>query len=297
LGWWSLRSLPQATGSRTAPQGMTTQRTALSRYGSRNPRPSKPVLDAVASASERDRLVSEISMLDARDAAINWASRNLDAKNTLVATDAASVEDAFGEKMRVLQPDVYPLVAVPAQEPNPGKKPLPDPEPVGTGQPAREKHKQPRSHGSAMRLESMTSTSFVKPHRARERDHLRFICKQPCTVCGRTPCEAHHLRYAQPRAMGRRVSDEFTVPLCRLHHRELHQVGNELSWWKGLNLDPLPIAVRFWQLTRGVLPPAREGAKPVPQMPAAPSELQEGSASPSSNARAASYEEDGSAIA
>ena len=92
----------------------------------------------------------------------------------------------------------------------------------------------------------------AKPRRCRDKDHLRFISRQPCTVCGRQPCEAHHIRFAQPSALGRRVSDEFTIPLCRVHHRELHHIGNERSWWEQLNIDPLPIALRFWQHTKGV---------------------------------------------
>jgi hypothetical protein len=75
---------------------------------------------------------------------------------------------------------------------------------------------------------------------------------QPCTVCGRQPCEAHHIRYAQPRALGRKVSDEFTVPLCRVHHREVHRQGDERAWWATFNVDPLPVALRFWQHTRGI---------------------------------------------
>ena len=92
----------------------------------------------------------------------------------------------------------------------------------------------------------------VKLRRSRDKEHLRFIATQPCTVCGRQPCEAHHIRYAQSRALGRKVSDEFTVPLCRVHHRELHRQGNEHTWWATFNIDPLPIALRFWQHTRRI---------------------------------------------
>jgi len=65
------------------------------------------------------------------------------------------------------------------------------------------------------------------------------------------PSDPHHLTFTQPRALGRRVSDEFMVPVCRLHHRELHRSGNELAWWRSLNIDPLPVARRLWQQTRG----------------------------------------------
>jgi len=68
----------------------------------------------------------------------------------------------------------------------------------------------------------------------------------------RTPARElpHHLTFAQPRALGYRVSDEFTVPVCRIHHRELHRSGDEAAWWQKLNIDPLPVAVRLWQHTR-----------------------------------------------
>ena len=102
----------------------------------------------------------------------------------------------------------------------------------------------------------------MKLRRSRDKDHLRFIAMQPCTICGRQPCEAHHIRYAQPRALGRRVSDEFTVPLCRVHHRELHQKGDERTWWNKFNIDPMPIALKFWQLTRGIPPGPKSNPEP-----------------------------------
>ena len=74
--------------------------------------------------------------------------------------------------------------------------------------------------------------AFPEPRRHRNKDHLRFVAKQPCLICGRQPCDAHHLRFAQSRGLGLKVSDEFTVPLCRGHHRELHRAGNEASWWR-----------------------------------------------------------------
>jgi hypothetical protein len=52
----------------------------------------------------------------------------------------------------------------------------------------------------------------------------------------------------QPRALGRKVSDEFTVPFCRLHRRELHRYGDEASWW--VNVDLLPIALELWQRSK-----------------------------------------------
>src|SRR5205085_7203118 len=92
-----------------------------------------------------------------------------------------------------------------------------------------------------------------KPRRRRDKDHLAFVAAQPCLVCGRQPCDAHHLRFAQPRALGRKVSDEFTVPLCRLHHRALHARGDEQAWWASVQIDPALVAQQLWDQTRGAI--------------------------------------------
>jgi hypothetical protein len=89
-----------------------------------------------------------------------------------------------------------------------------------------------------------------KPRRIRNKDHLKFVARQACLVCGRKPSDAHHLRFAQPRALGLKVSDEFTVPLCRTHHRELHRHGNELKWWENIKIDAITAAERLWRQTR-----------------------------------------------
>jgi hypothetical protein len=54
----------------------------------------------------------------------------------------------------------------------------------------------------------------------------------------------------QPRAMGRKVSDEFAVPLCRVHHRAVHRANAEPSWWEAFALDPVKVAHRLWKETR-----------------------------------------------
>ena len=91
--------------------------------------------------------------------------------------------------------------------------------------------------------------ALAEPKRRRDKSHLRFVASQPCLVCGRHPSDPHHLRFAQPRALGLKVSDEFTVPLCRGHHRQLHQVGNEVAWWDQLKIDALRVARQFWERT------------------------------------------------
>ena len=81
-----------------------------------------------------------------------------------------------------------------------------------------------------------------EPKRMRDKAHLRFVALQPCLICGRQPSDPHHLRFTQPRALGLKVSDEFTVPLCRGHHRQVHQAGNEVDWWRKLQINALEIA-------------------------------------------------------
>jgi hypothetical protein len=89
--------------------------------------------------------------------------------------------------------------------------------------------------------------TVAEPKRLRDKAHLKFVASQPCLVCGRQPSDPHHLRFAQPRAIGLKVSDEFTVPLCRGHHRQVHQTGDEKAWWEKLQINALDVARGLWQ--------------------------------------------------
>jgi hypothetical protein len=86
-----------------------------------------------------------------------------------------------------------------------------------------------------------------RPKRRRDKAHLIFVASQACLLCGRQPSDAHHLRFAQPRSMGMKVGDEFTVPLCRIHHRQVHQTGKEAEWWNDLDIDAVEIAKGLWE--------------------------------------------------
>ena len=97
-----------------------------------------------------------------------------------------------------------------------------------------------------------------KQMRRRNKAHLAFVAAQPCLVCQCLPCDAHHLKFAQPRSLGRKVSDEFTVPLCREHHDELHRHGNEMAWWANLQIAPLEMARELWAATLLQADPARK---------------------------------------
>ena len=102
-------------------------------------------------------------------------------------------------------------------------------------------HDQPSAHSRRL---------VAKAIRLRDKEHCKYVATQACVICGRAPSEAHHIRFAQPRALSRKVSDEYTVPVCRLHHRELHRYGDETSWWAGVGVDPLPIALELWRRSR-----------------------------------------------
>jgi hypothetical protein len=98
---------------------------------------------------------------------------------------------------------------------------------------------------------SKSALLIPKETRIRDRDHLAFVARQPCLVCGRRPAQAHHLKFAQPRAMSLKVSDEYTVPLCNGHHDALHRSGDERAWWARHGIiDPLKFAARLWAASR-----------------------------------------------
>ena len=103
-----------------------------------------------------------------------------------------------------------------------------------------------RRSGRDQRCIDKSALALPEPRRVRDRDHVRYVAKQPCLVCGRQPSDAHHLRFAQSRALGRKVSDEFTVPLCRGHHREVHRCGDEAAWWQKAGIDPTVSARALW---------------------------------------------------
>jgi hypothetical protein len=216
---------------------------------------SQATLSEDESKTARDKLVNEVAALDSADGALAWAIRRIRVKGLLTAADASLIERAFQDRIRVLAPEAYSEGAS-SDSGNSGEQPQPtvaDPRQSPAGAAALVgPEKLENCYEDGQSIQAADDLSLVKLRRSRDKDHLRFIAMQPCTVCGRQPCEAHHIRYAQQRALGRKVSDEFTVPLCRVHHRELHRQGDERAWWSKFNIDPMPIALRFWQHTRGV---------------------------------------------
>jgi len=200
---------------------------------------SLPVLSPHQSAVLRDRLLKEITALPSEDSATDWAQRALAAKNQLTAADASLLEVAFELRLSALLPSERSESSI-ARGPSSFAgddtiRTSPGPVDVGNDQPARVDE----------------STLVVPaPRRYRDKAHLRYVAQQPCLLCGRKPSDPHHLRFLQPRALGRKASDEFSVPLCRIHHRLVHRVGNEAAWWKDAGIDPAKAARKLWNDSR-----------------------------------------------
>ena len=81
---------------------------------------------------------------------------------------------------------------------------------------------------------------------------MAHVRKQPCSVpgCSARPCDPQHLMFAQPRAKGLKSGDQYTVPVCRMHHTggslSVHHDGDEAGWWQAKGVDPIAIARRLW---------------------------------------------------
>ena len=122
------------------------------------------------------------------------------------------------------------------------------------------------------RASTRANLAHPEPRRVRDREHVRFVAKQPCLICGRRPSDPHHLRFAQHRALGRKVSDEFTVPLCRGHHREVHRCGDEAAWWQKAGIDPTASARALWLQTHPLptRPETMSLRTQAPQLPSVP---------------------------
>jgi hypothetical protein len=206
---------------------------------------TKTILPSEQSAGLRERLIGELAALNSVDEAAAWAHRNLPVKNTLTASDAQLVEDGFQRRLAaVSEPQATgPSPNVASDQKNTSEsKPNPSADgSANTGQIASPPKK---------RSPKVTVGPLGKAVRLRDKDHRKFVMRQACLVCGRTPSDPHHLRFTQPRALGRTVSDEFLVPICRLHHRELHRSGDEAVWWQKLNINPIPVALKLWQQTQ-----------------------------------------------
>ena len=187
---------------------------------SRRQRPPKPTLSAEESAKLRAELETELAGVSDQELD-TWAARILPTKNALTSEDSNVIERAFEARLKSLQE-------------------------AETGPPDRKCSATPTDPALQRSRRADPPLPFPKTSRRRDKRHLRFVASQPCLVCRRTPSDPHHLRFAEPRALGCKVSDEFTVPLCRTHHRALHEFGDERAFWHNSGIDPLPIARDLW---------------------------------------------------
>ena len=195
----------------------------------------RPILAAAPSATLRDRLVGELKNIASGEDAALWAHQILSEKNSLTAVDAGQVEDAFQARLTTLE-----SAAELANAPLPAAFSTLRP-PLAVERTSEPAAKSPGADGI-----DKSQLVHSEPRRFRDKDHVKFVARQPCLICGRRPSDAHHLRFAQHRALGRKVSDEFTVPVCRGHHRELHRCGDEAAWWIQAGIDPTVPARALW---------------------------------------------------
>jgi hypothetical protein len=198
-----------------------------------------PVLGPPESAELRARLLRQLAALQASEDLLAWAKTSLPLKNTLLAADARIVEAAYQSKLEdAARPAVGLADQAAAAEREQGLS--------GASLPAAAADTEVALEPLLPLAEGDGLARPKEPPRKRSKAHLLFVRGQSCLVCQRTPCDAHHLKFAQPKALGRKVSDEFTVPLCRVHHHELHRHGNEQAWWANLQIAPLPVAQDLW---------------------------------------------------
>jgi hypothetical protein len=219
-------------------RGAAVGRVPIRRNG-RDRRISIKSLSTHESAALRDQLMTEVDCLNSAEAAATWAHRIMGAKNSLSTADAQLVEEAFASKLTSIGKGHEGVTSAPVSTSEPSQPPLP-PNPR-TGEPTEVSFLTPIDK---------SLLALPEPRRIRDKSHRKFVSKQPCLICGRQPADAHHLRFAQHRALGRKVSDEFIVPLCRGHHREVHRTGDEASWWSKARIDPIGAARTLWTETR-----------------------------------------------
>jgi ERF superfamily len=206
------------------------------RHGMDGERPS--TLEPEQSAALREKLLTAVGSITSADNAAIWAREALAAKNRLATADAKLVEDAFEHRLSELAPSA---TVGAADDAAPTRV-----ERVGVHE------MRARGNDDLDQAEGIDKSVLViaTPRRYRNREHLRYVAQQACLICGRKQSDPHHLRYLQPRALGRKVSDEFAVPLCRSHHRAVHRAGDEQAWWTAAGIDPVKVARQLWRQTR-----------------------------------------------
>jgi ERF superfamily len=138
--------------------------------------PAKPILGAEASAILREELVGELNAITSSDDAAIWVHRILDAKNSLTAADARQVEDAFRAKLAALESAAGISAADISDQPlshvvsalQPSSSSL-EPQPIGPAPAIADGIDKSR-------------LAHPEPRRFRDKEHVRFVAKQPCLI-------------------------------------------------------------------------------------------------------------------
>jgi hypothetical protein len=208
-----------------------------------SPAPADSGLRRKLSAVLRDQLLRDVTNLNSGEGAAVWARRILPAKNTLHEADARQVEEAFEARLTAINGQPMAIESNESSSASVG-----DGHDVLQAEPTNEGATPAMLAATRQAAEAIDKSELAHPEarRVRDKDYLRFVATQPCVVCGRTPADSHHLRFAQSRALSRKVSDEFVVPLCRGHHREVHRCGDESAWWRDRGIDALGVARVLW---------------------------------------------------
>ena len=247
--------------------------------------PPREKLSAAESGLAATQLIQEIETLSEEDLPTR-AIAILKAKNRLLADDARRVEDAFSIKSALpgALPELITTVepAIPPPDPSVPERPSAHPEAEKVRRPrGRPRKIKPATEQSAAAFVPKTQEGVVsivpgeatatsseetkvesgalaipKLRYLRDKAHLKFVASHPCLICERSPADAHHVRFAQAQALGRKVSDEFTVPLCRAHHRDNHRFGDERAWWSRVSIDPIPVSQNLWTKSHNRLVPS-----------------------------------------
>ncbi len=213
-----------------------------------------PVLGAAASSAAGAALIEDLAKINSAESATEWARSSIGTKNTLTVEDAAIVEEAFRKRMQELNAETkdtaeQETASVSSSDFATAQTTSVDGHPADHNLEGQEGAVQQARPVAGERVDKSILT-FAEPRRYRNKEHLGFVAQQACLLCGRQPSDPHHLRFTQPRALGKKVSDEAVVPLCRIHHREVHRAGDERGWWKAAGIDPIKVARKLWRNTR-----------------------------------------------
>ena len=116
-----------------------------------------------ASAILRDQLLDDLAGFVSQDDLDAWALHAWPKANTLTPADGDEVRQAFQARLARLQ--AIPGLDLSGAEPDP----------------------MPANANAHSRIDKSV-LALPEAKRLRDKQHLRFVAKQPCLVCGREPC-------------------------------------------------------------------------------------------------------------